>query len=93
MVFFIKIVNNINFISEFEITSGGYGLEFLGNIYLDSEDLYKKSVDTGITLKGIKKYIDERVVNTIEATKIMNCSRQNINDLVKRNKIIPIKKL
>ncbi len=52
MVFFIKIVNNINFISEFEITSGGYGLEFLGNIYLDSEDLYKKSVDTGITLKS-----------------------------------------
>ena len=24
------------------------------------------------------------VVNTMEATKILNCSRQNINDLVKR---------
>ncbi|MBQ8292873.1 MAG: DNA-binding protein [Bacilli bacterium] len=49
-------------------------------------------MDTGVVFENIKKYICERVVNTTEATKIMNCSRQNINDLVKRKKIVPIKK-
>lgn len=87
-----NIVNKQNLISEYEVSLGGYGLEFLNNIFLDSLDLYKASIDTGVVFENIKKYICERVVNTTEATKIMNCSRQNINDLVKRKKIVPIKK-
>ncbi|MCR5523965.1 MAG: helix-turn-helix domain-containing protein [Clostridia bacterium] len=34
-----------------------------------------------------------RVVNTAEAAKILNCSRQNIDDLIKRGKIKPIKEM
>ena len=87
-----NIANNEKLILEFAITPGGYELEFLGNVLLSCEDLYKNSIDIGITFENIKKYISERIVNTIEAAKIMNCSRQNINDLVKRKRIVPVKK-
>lgn len=39
----------------------------------------------------LKKFIVSEVINTSEAAAILNCSRQNIDDLVKRNKLIPIK--
>ena len=37
------------------------------------------------------KFLEENLINTNEATEILGCSRQNIDDLVKRNKLIPIK--
>ena len=87
-----KIINNKDLFLEMEITPGGYAIEFIGNIILNSEDLYQKSKKVNINFNDIKKYISEKVVNTIEAAEIMNCSRQNINDLVKRKKVIPLKK-
>lgn len=37
------------------------------------------------------KFIAENIINTAEAIQILNCSRQNIDDLVKRGKLIPVK--
>lgn len=37
------------------------------------------------------KFLSNNVINTNEAAKILGCSRQNIDDLVKRGKLIPIK--
>jgi hypothetical protein len=39
----------------------------------------------------LKSFIASGVINTSEAASILNCSRQNIDDLVRRNKLIPIK--
>lgn len=36
-------------------------------------------------------YLKENIINTAEATDILKCSRQNIDDLVRRNKLTPIK--
>ncbi|WP_445506770.1 DNA-binding protein [Niallia sp. 03190] len=39
------------------------------------------------------KYIQNEVINTSEALEILQCSRQNLNDLIKRGVITPIKDL
>lgn len=39
----------------------------------------------------IKEFIAENIITTIEATEILNCSRQNIDDLVRRGKLKPVK--
>ena len=39
------------------------------------------------------KYLSKNIINTNEAAEILNCSRQNIDDLVKRKKLIPIRVL
>lgn len=41
----------------------------------------------------LSKFISENVVDTSEAMALLNCSRQNIDDLVKRNKLTPIRSL
>lgn len=41
----------------------------------------------------LSAFIASEVVNTSEATKILNCSRQNLNQFVKQGKLVPIKEM
>lgn len=43
------------------------------------------------TKQELSDFLAEEIINTAEAVKILGCTRQNIDDLVKRNKLIPIK--
>ena len=44
-----------------------------------------------LTAEDFKAFASERVINAVEAAEILNCSRQYINELVKNNKLHPIK--
>lgn len=39
----------------------------------------------------LKAFLNTAIVNTAEATQILGCTRQNIDDLVRRKKLIPVK--
>lgn len=41
----------------------------------------------------LRQFIADNIITTSEATDILGCSRQYINQLVKENKLIPIKKI
>jgi len=45
------------------------------------------------TENELKNFISNNIISTSEAAEILNCSRQYINQLVKENKLIPIKKV
>lgn len=45
------------------------------------------------TDEEIKQFISENIISTGEAAEILGCTRQYINQLVKENKLIPIKKI
>ena len=39
------------------------------------------------------KFVNDEIVNTSEALKILECSRQNLNKLVKSGTLVPIKEM
>ncbi|MDR1439965.1 MAG: DNA-binding protein [Clostridiales bacterium] len=43
------------------------------------------------TPEQLKSFIASEVVNTSEATLLLGCTRQNIDDLARRGKLAPIK--
>ncbi|MEX3744633.1 MULTISPECIES: DNA-binding protein [Lysinibacillus] len=45
------------------------------------------------TREELTKYIQSEIINTTEALEILQCSRQNLNNLVKRGVLTPIKDL
>jgi len=45
------------------------------------------------TREELTKYIQSEIINTTEALEIFQCSRQNLNNLVKRGVVTPIKDL
>lgn len=86
-----NLLNHEQLLKNIEIEVDGYGLLFLGHIFISYEFLYENSKLIDLNLDDLICYINERVVNSQEASEILNCSRQNINDLVKRKKLNPIK--
>ena len=43
------------------------------------------------TKEELSEFLAKELINTAEAVAILGCTRQNIDDLVKRKKLIPIK--
>ncbi|HFK1785111.1 DNA-binding protein [Bacillus cereus group sp. MYBK120-1] len=43
--------------------------------------------------KELIKFVNDEIVNTSEALKILECSRQNLNKLVKSGTLVPIKEM
>ena len=58
---------------------------------------YEKEPKTGhkrtipLTQQDLFRFVQTRVVNASEACQILDCSRQNIDDLMKRDKLHPIR--
>ncbi|PFA84503.1 MULTISPECIES: DNA-binding protein [Bacillus] len=45
------------------------------------------------TKEELIKFVNDEIVNTSEALKILECSRQNLNKLVKSGTLVPIKEM
>jgi len=45
------------------------------------------------TDEELKQFIADNIISTGEAAELLGCSRQYINQLMKENKLIPIKKI
>jgi hypothetical protein len=74
------------------IQPGGYGVQWGEKNILSGDLLYETGVDVPLTIQDFYSFVSDRVVGTAEAMELLSCSRQNINDLIKRGKITPIKR-
>lgn len=45
------------------------------------------------SMEELRSFIKTEIINTTEALEILECSRQNLNNLVKRDVLKPIKEL
>lgn len=73
------------------IQVGGYSLYWNDNMEITSDEIYSSSKSTNLQAEDLYSYIALRTVNTAEACEILNCTRQNIEYLISRGKLKPIK--
>ena len=71
--------------------TGGYGASWDIRMTVSDSTLYRIGETVPLTAADFRNFAVQRVVNAAEAAEILNCSRQNIQDLAKRNKLHPIK--
>lgn len=71
-----------------EIQPGGFGLEWGGKAQISYRELEDgESIDFPADI--LQKYVRLRLISMSEACRIMNCSRQNVDDLIRRDKLHP----
>lgn len=73
------------------LSLGGYEIVWNHSMKITSAALYEKCTMLPIDVSEFREIILKSTVNTQEAALLLDCSRQNIDDLVKRGKITPIK--
>ena len=59
---------------------------------ISDRELYEKSESIPLSLEDFIGFVQHRIVNANEACQLLGCSRQNIDDLMKRDKLHPIRK-
>lgn len=88
---FKRLMAYYNLLTDAWVSAGGSSLVLGGNFEFSREDVHKYGELIPIGMDSLRKYLSGSLVNSEEAAKILNCSRQNIDDLVKRGKLIPVK--
>lgn len=74
------------------VETGGYGVRWGDDQVIPYDLLYGTGKGVPLSLDDFVAFSAQRVINTREAMEILNCSRQNIDDLVRRGQLHPIKK-
>ncbi|MCF0120774.1 MAG: hypothetical protein HUJ65_03965, partial [Oscillospiraceae bacterium] len=74
-----------------EVQTDGYGVSWNGSAMLPNRELYESGADVPLTLDDFIGFVENRIINSAQACRLLDCSRQNINDMVKRDKLHPIR--
>lgn len=85
------IWNNSQMFRKVSVQVGGYGIEWSEICSISDEQLYNSGLEVPLSLEDFGSFVKNRVVSTKEATELLDCSRQNIDDLVRRKKLEPLK--
>lgn len=88
---FAPLANNEEYFRGVRIQIGGYGVSWGEPLTISDRELYQIGIPIPITQADFIQYIRQRVVTTAEAAEHLQCSKQNIEDLVRRDKLHPIK--
>ena len=75
-----------------EVQPDGYGVMWSERAVLSDRELYEHSQAIPLTLDDFIGFVRHRIVSASEACRILECSRQNIDDLMKRGKLHPIRR-
>lgn len=70
----------------------GFGMYWDDNMQILYTDLYNAGISDAIKYDDIMKFASDQVISSNEVSKLLNCSRQYVNELVKKDKLAPAKK-
>ncbi|MBR3315307.1 MAG: helix-turn-helix domain-containing protein [Atopobiaceae bacterium] len=73
------------------LQAGGHGVRWGKTLLVSSHALRNAGTSTGLVASDIAALGRQAVLDTAEAARIMDCSRQNVSDLVRRGRLTPIK--
>ena len=77
--------------SGVRMQTGGYGVTWDVQLSISDTVLYKMGKAVPLTTEDFRSFIKHNVLTAAEAAQMLGCSRQNIDDLVRRGKLHPIK--
>ena len=73
-----------------KIMPGGYGLTWGSVISITDEKIYREGKSVPLSIDDFAGFVKNSVLSSAQAAEYLDCSRQNIDDLIKRDKLHPI---
>jgi len=84
-------LKNEDLFSLVQIESGGYGVSWTQDLDASEGELWEYGMELPLSAEDLISFIRYNIMNTAEVADFLQCSRQNVDDLIKRRKIKPIK--
>ena len=79
--------------SNVAVQPGGYGIGWNEFTIISEHELYQMGKKISVSLEDFCMFAKKNMLSTAEAAERLNCSRQNIENLIKRGKLHPVKNM
>jgi len=89
--YFSQILRKPEIFERVSVQPGGYGVRWGDFTEIEDRILYHAGESLSLSIADLECFLKHSVVNTAETAEILGCSRQNINDLVLRGKLHPLR--
>ncbi|MBQ7920795.1 MAG: hypothetical protein IJ324_12750 [Lachnospiraceae bacterium] len=76
---------------EMKMQTDGYGITWEEQLSISCYDLFEIGTLLPLSASDFHDYIIYRTVGTTETCDILECTRQNVDDLIRRDKLSPIR--
>ena len=76
-----------------DVQPGGYGIRFGDSLSIGAGELYNKGELLPLSVRDFKDFAGGNLVSTSEAAGILGCSRQYVDELVRKERLHPVKTL
>lgn len=87
-----RALENESLFKKIKVEAGGYGISWNEELDCSEGELYQNGIDVPLKLDDFRAFAENNLISTHEASCLLECSKQNIDDLVRRKKLHPIKK-
>lgn len=88
---FAPLLRDPSLFETVQVQAGGYGVCWGTTLELSKNDLFESGTPIPLIADDFASFVSRRVITTAEACELLGCSRQNIDDLVRRDKLHPVK--
>lgn len=88
---FNVLLNDPALFDQVRIQVGGYGVTWDEALNISDLVLYETGRPIPLSASDFSSFVKHRIIDRAEASELLNCSRQNIDDLTKRGKLHPVK--
>ena len=73
-----------------QVEAGGYGVSWTSELDASEGELWQDGVELPLTAADLRDFVARNVVDTSEVCELLSCTRQNVDDLVRRRKLAPV---
>ena len=88
---FGNILRNEEVFRNVRVSPGGNGIEWGEERFISADDIREIGKESIISYDDIKGFIKDRLVDSAETAKILNCSRQYVKQLTDKKRLSPIR--
>lgn len=88
---FSILQKKLEYFPNVQIQPGGHGIAWDDMLTIPDFILYKMGELIPLSIDDFRCFASQRMVNATEAAEILDCSRQYINELVKKGQLHPVK--
>lgn len=88
---FKPLLHQTDLFPTVQVQAGGYGITWGEGLDISDTALYQAGQTVPLCQQDFLAYIANNLVTTAEAAQLLDCSRQNICDLVRRGSLHPVK--
>lgn len=77
---------------EVRVQAGGYGICWNEEMVISDGELHRMGEEIPLSAGDFHRFVEQNLVNSAEAAKILGCSRQNIEKMIDSGRLHPVKR-